>query len=111
MSDQNFAETYYPQQWRNYVNSATHVKQPMPAIIVKRLTTYATSGSLAGTTMAHIETFFRTGDAASPRFIVACSDFGYTPSELQNMRDNGQTINDVIQEVIARGVRRPADDE
>ena len=103
----NFAKIFDPQTWNAYAAAQSCDKKPMPSMIYNFLQEFIDNKrNLDGTTFRYIADYMETGHNIQPyRLEVACSDFGYTMSELDFLRINGKTARDIATEIVGRGVR------
>jgi len=103
----NFAKILDPQGWNAYAAAQSSDKKPMPPMIYNFLQKFLDNKrNLDSTTFRYIAEYLETGDNIQPyRLEVACSDFGYTISELDSLRVSGKTARDIAAEIVGRGVR------
>lgn len=80
------------------------IKEKMPGPVCRKLRKYLENPDpehVQGTTFRYILMFLTTGEVVG-RLSVACHDFGYTMDELQQLRADGATPQDVAQEIVSR---------
>ena len=85
----------------------------MSPVVHEMLTRYRDTGETSwfnALTFRHVADYMATGEEDA-RLPIALADIGYTRDELAQLRADGKAINDIVDEILARGVQQDDDDD